>query len=215
MMGLVYKDLLVQRKTLLYYLTFLAVYCVLVVAGAFDSTILSVFLVVVGTLVPMTTLSYDEQARWNAFAAALPRGRERMVGGKYVLVLLVCGAGCVVTLVLTGALALLDRSVPPLSETVAAALACAAAGVFINCVALPLIFKLGEERSRAVYLSLIVLLFGGLMLATQVLTDGGFQLPQPPDWAAGLLPLLATAGLAAVFGASWAISLRICRGKEY
>ena len=215
MMGLVYKDLLVQRRTLLYYLAFLAVYCVLVAAGAFDSTILSVFLVVVGTLVPMTSLSYDEQARWNAFAAALPRGRERMVGGKYVLVLLVCGAGCVITLALTGALALLGRPTPPLAETAAAALACAAAGVFINCVALPLIFKLGVERSRAVYLSLFVLLFGGLMLATQMLADSGFQPPRPPAWMTGLLPLLAAAALAAVFGASWAISLRICRNKEY
>lgn len=215
MIGMVYKDLLVQRKTLLYYLAFLGVYCVMVVAGAFDSTILSVFLVVVGTLVPMTTLSYDEQARWNAFAAALPRGRERMVGSKYVLVLLVCGVGCVITLALTGLLALLGRPVPPLPEALTVALACTASGVFINCVALPLIFKLGVERSRAVYLSLFVLIFGGMMLVTQMMDSGGFQLPQPPAWLIGLLPLLAAAVLAAVFAVSWAISLHICRNKEY
>ena len=77
MMGLVYKDIMVQGRTLRYYLIFMLVYVVLVFAGVFDTFILGTFAVVMAMLLPMSSMAYDDQVKWDAYAAAAPGGRKR------------------------------------------------------------------------------------------------------------------------------------------
>ena len=70
MIGMVCKDILVLRKQMLYYLFFIAVYTVLVVAGVFPPSILPAVMVIIGMLLPMSSFGFDDQAHWEKFAAA-------------------------------------------------------------------------------------------------------------------------------------------------
>ena len=54
MMGLVYKDFLVMRKQLSYYLIFVVLYAGLTVAGVFTPFILPGIVVLVGMMLPMS-----------------------------------------------------------------------------------------------------------------------------------------------------------------
>ena len=65
MIGFVYKDLLVLRRQVLLYLFFVGVYAALVVSGVFGPYILPALLVVIGLMLPMSSMSYDDLARWD------------------------------------------------------------------------------------------------------------------------------------------------------
>ena len=56
MMGLVYKDFLVMRKQLSYYLIFVVLYAGLTVAGVFTPFILPGIVVLVGMMLPMSSV---------------------------------------------------------------------------------------------------------------------------------------------------------------
>ena len=92
MFGFVCKDFLVGRKNILYYFGFLVIYGVLSAMGVFPYSVLAGLVALVGLMLPMSSFAYDDQARWEKFAAATPAGRRGVVGGKYLFALL-CTAG--------------------------------------------------------------------------------------------------------------------------
>ena len=91
MSGLILKDLLVLRKQGKSYLLIIGIYMVLAFVGVFDYSILSTMMVVLTMMLPMATFSYDELARWDKFAAAMPVGRSGIVKAKYLMALAVIG----------------------------------------------------------------------------------------------------------------------------
>lgn len=214
MMGLVYKDFMVQGKTLRYYLIFMLVYVVLVFARVFDAFILGTFSVIMGMILPMSSLAYDDQIKWDAYAAAAPDGRKKLVGGKYLFtlaVLVFSGAAALVLMLLLAALGRTDMAV---SELLLSLAGCVGAGALINSVTLPLIFKFGAEKSRAVSLGVFVVVFGGVMLVSTLLEDK-VALPALPGWLVGALPVVLTLALLIALCISFIVSLHICEKKEY
>ena len=95
MFGFVCKDFLVGRKNSLYYFGFLVIYGVLSAAGVFPYSVLSGMVALVGLMLPMSSFAYDDQARWEKFAAATPAGRRGVVQGKYLFALLCTAAAAV------------------------------------------------------------------------------------------------------------------------
>ncbi len=214
MMGLVYKDIMVQGRTLRYYLIFMLVYVVLVFAGVFDTFILGTFAVVMAMLLPMSSMAYDDQVKWDAYAAAAPGGRKKVVAGKYLFTLGVVLASGAAALILMLALYVLGRTEMPMGELLITLGACMEVGLLINSVILPLIFKFGAEKSRAISLGVFVVIFGGGMLLISMMEKGG-SFPALPVWLVSALPVVLTLGLLIALCLSFAVSLHICEKKEY
>ena len=76
MTGLMRKDLLVLRKQLRTYLIFLVIYGALSVAGLFPLAAVAAVIQILMVMLPISAFSFDEIARWDRYAAALPGGRE-------------------------------------------------------------------------------------------------------------------------------------------
>ena len=89
-----------MRKQLSYYLIFVVLYAGLTVAGVFTPFILPGIVVLVGMMLPMSSVGYDDQARWDKYAAATPAGRAGMVAARYLSALIVLVAGSALILVL-------------------------------------------------------------------------------------------------------------------
>ena len=96
-----------MRKQLSYYLIFVVLYAGLTVAGVFTPFILPGIVVLVGMMLPMSSVGYDDQARWDKYAAATPAGRAGMVAARYLSALIVLVAGSALILVLMLVLGLL------------------------------------------------------------------------------------------------------------
>ena len=196
MIGMVCKDILVLRKQMLYYLFFIAVYTVLVVAGVFPPSILPAVMVIIGMLLPMSSFGFDDQAHWEKFAAATPAGRRDIVAGKYLFALLSVGVTALLVLALMAALAVLGLAECAAAETLFSMLVCIALSLIFNAITLPVLLKFGAEKSRLISILLFVAIFGGILLLGQF--AGALENIVLPAWfflaLPGLLVLLAIGG---------------------
>ncbi len=196
MMGMVYKDFLVQRKQLGYYIAFFIIYTVLAVMEIMPTAIMYTMTVLIGMMLPMSTFAYDDLARWNKYAAATPAGRRGIVAGKYVFSLLAILAAAAVSALLLTAVVVLKPELGPLDEGLIGLLICVLIAMIIDAVMLPVLVKFGAEKSRVISIIIFVAIFGGILLLGQLAeTLEGIVIPA---WfilaLPGLLALLAIGG---------------------
>lgn len=93
MTGLMMKDALVMRKTLRLYALFLLFYSGLAVLGVFPMSMALAMVEVIVMVLPISSFSYDEAAKWDRYAAVLPVGRTAVVKARYLFLLLVLLGG--------------------------------------------------------------------------------------------------------------------------
>lgn len=99
MTGLMMKDALVMRKTLRLYALFLLFYSGLAVLGVFPMSVALAMVEVIVMVLPISSFSYDEAAKWDRYAAVLPVGRTAVVKARYLFLLLVLLAAAAIGLV--------------------------------------------------------------------------------------------------------------------
>ena len=101
MTGLMMKDALVMRKTLRLYALFLLFYSGLAVLGVFPMSMALAMVEVIVMVLPISSFSYDEAAKWDRYAAVLPVGRTAVVKARYLFLLLVLLAAAAIGLVVS------------------------------------------------------------------------------------------------------------------
>lgn len=213
MTGLIMKDFLVMRKTLKGYALFLVLYALLAALGVFSLSVFTSTFQIIVMMLPISAFSYDELAKWDRFALALPLGQRAIVGARYLFTLLMSLGSTAFGLLACVILSLARRE--SLRENLAAVLICLTLGLFIADVMLPLCYKMGPERARP-YLYLVVFLpmlffFGSYKLGLFDQLDQSFR---SAGMAAVFFILLSLAVLAGL-GVSYLISCRVVKQKEY
>lgn len=146
MTGLMIKDALVMRKTLRLYALFLLFYSGLAVLGVFPMSMALAMVEVIVMVLPISSFSYDEAAKWDRYAAVLPVGRTAVVKARYLFLLLVLLAAAAIGLVGSILASLLARE--DLGELLATLLVSMGLGLMIADIMLPVVYQLGPERAR-------------------------------------------------------------------
>ena len=214
MIGLVWKDILVMRKTLKAYSLFLAFYFIMAVMGVFEISLVIAMLQVMLLMLPISAFAYDEQAKWNRYALTFPLGRKAVVGSRYLFSLLTALAASACGLLVCVFTSLMGQG--QLAENLATVLASLGLGLFIVDIMLPLCYKLGPERARP-YLYAVVFF---PVIALFLISKLGFQMDLsyldrlPTASVLGLFTLIPLAALAGM-ALSWMISCRIMAEKEF
>ncbi len=91
MKGLLIKDLCVITKQLK---IFLVAIVVLSLLGGSSNSLLAMYF---GAILPLTSFSYDEKAKWNEFAVMMPFSKSELVLSKFLLgYLCIAGAALLV-----------------------------------------------------------------------------------------------------------------------
>lgn len=215
MFGFVLKDFYVMRKNINYYFGFLVLYGVLSAAGVFPYSVLAGLVALVGLMLPMSSFAYDDQARWDKFAAATPAGRRGVVGGKYLFALLGTAAASVLVAAILTAMALLGTVEAEVWwEPLAVVAACTCITLLLDSIFLPFLVKFGAEKARILSMLVFGVVFGGMALLA-LLVENGVTLPHIPEAVIVLLPWLLVAATVALFAGSYALSLGIYRKKEF
>lgn len=214
MIGMVCKDFLVLRRQLWYYLFFIVLYTALVVAKVFPSGILPVMVALIGLFLPMSSIGYDDQARWEKFAVATPAGRRGVVAGKYLFAILSIAAASALVLALMALLHALDLLEGDAAELPFTLPVCVGLSLLFNAFLLPLLLKFGAEKSRVISILIFLLIFGGAMLIRHLSggTDLTLRLPALQGRALPATLLLLSAAALAV---SYLVSLRIYARKAF
>ena len=155
MIGLILKDLFTLTRQALMYIVFIAVFSLM------PGYNMASFAVIMACMMPMTALAYDERSHWDRLAASMPYTTAQLVLSKYLmgLILMLCS-------VALGIIALpLQRLVNPdvsLPELLSVSLGALGAGMLIQGVLLPVMFRFGTEKARLFMLVLMGAVFAGI-----------------------------------------------------
>ena len=147
MTGLMMKDALVMRKTLRLYALFLLFYSGLAVLGVFPMSMALAMVEVIVMVLPISSFSYDEAAKWDRYAAVLPVGRTAVVKARYLFLLLVLLAAAAIGLVGSILASLLARE--DLGELLATLLVSMGLGLMIADIMLPVVLSAGAGAGPA------------------------------------------------------------------
>ncbi|WP_317321347.1 ABC-2 transporter permease [Subdoligranulum variabile] len=225
MKGLLYKDwALIAGGYKTNFLFLLVFYGLLTVVARM--TFLAYAMVFVVGMYASSTISMDENSRWDAYAHTLPVTPGQLVAVKYWLTLILTAASIPLSFVLIALIP--DPKPTPMEIALGLAAACAVTLFYFSFV-IPLSYKFGAAKARSwVSISLLVVAFGPVALFA--------LLPEsttaPIKNAASSLDATVTATwseaslVAAVVGAlllfslvcmviSWAISVRIYTRRTY
>lgn len=217
MTGLILKDILVMRRTIRTYVLFLAFYSLLAVFDIFPLSTVTAVTELIIMMLPLSAFSYDEYAKWDRYAAALPLGRRAVVGARYCFALLMAATATLFCLVLAVLLSIVQGADSLMGSLLSLAF-CLGYGLLVADILLPLCYKVGVERARPYMYVVIfvpaILLFGAYQLGLiSAETFAALEtLPEATLLAgAGLMALLPLLGM----GASYWISCRFLEGKEF
>ena len=221
MTGFILKDILCLRKVLRSYVLIFGVYALMVATGVWSVSVLVGFLSLMVTMLPFTCFNVDHAAKWDTYGLALPVSRNKIVGARYLALLLLL-AVCAVISLLVGAGMLLSGRGEDVSVTLLTALVCLGLGTLINAPMLPLIYWFGAERARIIFFALFfgvsglgtlwLVPMGGAEWLKAVInnTDAFYQ--SEAFVAAAALVFLAVS--LALLGVSYLISCAIYKRKE-
>lgn len=167
MTGLIKKDFYLSVSMFKSYVLVAAVFALLTLAGIYDISFFVTYMSVMCIMIPVNLFAYDEQARWDKYAAALPSGRAGVVKARYLFTVLVCLGSLLFALLLQLIVALVSGAQgQERVDLLLSGLFPAAYGCFMNAILLPLLFKFGSQKGR-IYLILALgvgvgVIFGGL-----------------------------------------------------
>ncbi len=169
MFGLIIKDFKNVFGMMIYYLILLALFLTITLLS--DNIYFYIGAVVFFTIsVPLSALAYDEKDNWDKFALAAGVSRKQLAVSRYLLALAV-----LFPLWLISFLLLLAEDLRSY-ENLSVVLMYGGISLLSTEIVLPLVFRIGTEKARLLYIIVIlaVLVLGGLF-AAWVETIGGMS----------------------------------------
>ena len=201
MKGLVWKDICTLLKQTKFILLLMVLFACL------PGYSMSAFAIFYGAMLPITALAYDERSKWDELAAMMPYSVKEIVGSKYVLGLLLVGSISALSIaarIVTGII----KATPFDAEGIMSTVILACLSLVLLMVDLPLMFRLGVEKGRIIY---ILLTCVGVVAGVSYIDQLMAVLDSMMVSTMLLIVLLVTAvGL----GVSYCISARIYRVRR-
>lgn len=165
MLGLIKKDFLIVKNNLKLIIIMLIMFFIMSLQGEFDITFVLPLIVV---MLFISTFSYDEFNKWDAYAITLPNGRKNIVKSKYIASLILVIGAIIVTFLLNYFVGLINNNLE-FDKIISSVLAIATGAIFIEAVMYPLIFKYGIEKGRIGLFALTFSIVGIVGLLSKVI----------------------------------------------
>lgn len=212
MTGLILKDFLTIKKTLIYMIVILLLFGG-VYSSLDNSYFVAFFVSILMVSIIISTMSYDEFYHWDRYAATLPLSRQQIVGAKYISALLLFALG-------TGIALMVGVTVPTLHsrfvEPADIAIICCApmVGMVGTAVVIPCYYRFGVQESRIVMMALYgvpsLLLVVVLKIAPELFENVTRIHIHPAALVAGIVAVVLAA-----LAVSFLVSVRIVERKEF
>ncbi|MCI9448641.1 MAG: ABC-2 transporter permease [Clostridiales bacterium] len=209
MKGLLIKEFYVIKKYFRFVFIMSAAFIAFAILGNNLSNIgfALTYPIMIGSLLPISLLSYDENFKWNTYAAALPVPKKSHVTVKY-LVEIICTAAmlalCTIPIVIYLSISGNSASVAPVLIQISVR---AVAAVISTAIFMPIVFKFGSQKARLMYILLVAIIMSvSVGLSSDFIKTISFE-PR----TAVLTAVILTAVLYVI---SWRISIKIYEKRD-
>lgn len=219
MIGLILKDLIIQKKMLLLSLVFVAAFIVMFQKMDNPGMMAAPIMIAITYLFVTNSCALDEKNRADIIINSLPVSRTEIVGARYISVLVFLAAAALLYMAETGFFRLLSLSSVLPAASPLWIFTGAATAVLILSIYLPMFFSMGFTKSRIFYFVLFFGVFFGLGPALNSITG-----PKDPTALLsviyeGMNPLVLgfTAGgtILLIFFLSFQLSCKLYRRREF
>ena len=221
MKGLLVKDF----KILMNQKKFMIMFCLVAIVLSFsmDSSFIVSYISMIGTILTLSTISFDYQDEGYSFLMTLPIKRGDYAVGKYAFTVL--GLACFwgISLVLQFASFFLQKTEFDLAETLLADICMLPLFIFIASVLIPIEIRFSPEKVRVVMFLFfgfaLVIAMGGKALLGMLEDKTGGQFLSKFETLDMVNPVLLILGLLALsiimLSVSMIISIRIMQKREF
>lgn len=204
MRGLLRKDIYVMWDQMRVLFVLAVVFSLLPWTAAFGST----YAMMLGFMLPFSTVGYDERCRWDKLASVLPYTPGQIVGSKYLLsgLMLLLSVG----VILLGQVSqgIIGRGGVDWREFAQMVGICVFLFGGLMLVSLPLLYRFGSAKGRWITLGAL-----GVLTLVGAALYGGLE-PHLTAGAAALAALLGAAAMAGLAVLSFRLSVRFYRKRR-
>ena len=165
MKGLIIKDILTLLKQVKVFIIMILILSFIPGGSA------SAFAICYSALLPVTALAYDERSKWDKFSAMLPYSTQDIVLSKYLLGYFFVFAATLLSLIGQVGFNLIRRTAIT-GEMFYELLFVVCIGLLIQSINLPLMFKIGVEKGRILFIIItVVFIIGGTALSDMLVKN--------------------------------------------
>ena len=216
MKGLLIKDILNMKnymKQLVLVLIFFIAYGIFLKNGTFVGTMITLML----SMQVITTMSYDEYAKWDKYALTMNINRKDIIISKYIFFTISIIIGIVVGITTSIAINQIAKLDTGMNEIIVTSIVVPCVFAILFSIIIPVVFKTGVEKGRIV---MILILFIPAILVgaiVKISEKANITMPSPSNLEIlmkfGVLGLVLLTILAVFI--SYKVSLSIYNKKEF
>ena len=216
MKGLLIKDILNLRnymKQLILVFVFFIAYGIFLKNGTFVGTMITLML----SMQVITTMSYDEYAKWDKYALTMNINRKDIIISKYIFFTISIIIGIVVGITTSIAINQIAKLDTGMNEIIVTSIVVPCVFAILFSIIIPVVFKTGVEKGRIVMMLILfipAILVGAIVKISE---KANITMPSPSNLEIlmkfGVLGLVLLTILAVFI--SYKVSLSIYNKKEF
>lgn len=163
MLGFIRKDLAMIKSNFKILGLLTIVYSLMGLFGEMDISFILPFMSV---MIMISTFSYDNYNKWDAYVITLPNGRKNSVKAKYVSTLFTIMIASILTLSLAFVIAYVNTKMINYEQILVSMLGTIFGTILVLSIMYPIIYKFGIEKARIITFVIIFVFFivGGFLL---------------------------------------------------
>ncbi len=154
MLGFIKKDLLMIKSNFKLLGILLILYTVL---GLLEKTDISFILPFMSVMIMISTFSYDNYNKWDAYSISLPNGRKNSVKSKYIATILMIILISIITTILSFIVSYTNTKSINYEQILVSMFGSIFGTLLVLTFMYPIIYKLGVEKAR---ISIFLIIFG-------------------------------------------------------
>ena len=176
-----------------------------------EPSFLSGMIILIMSMLPITSFSYDQHAKWDLFSQTLPVSRKQLVMSKYVLGIISIVAGAILAILLNVAVLLVKSLEVDIWYLILANTLIALVALLYLSILIPLVYKFGVEKSRL--LTIVVLAIPSVLAI--LLSKAGVSIPVLDEITPAIVVAIGLVFVICAMLISYVISVRIYMNKEF
>lgn len=215
MRGLIIKDVINLRKNIKIFGILIILYGGMSMMTE-DTSFFGSIMTMLFAILTLSIYSYDDMAKWDAYALTMPITKDEVVQGKYFMMLSLTLIGAIVGGVFTIVINVI-RHTTSIFNGFGVIGAGAAIVIFFYCIIMPFVTKLGVEKARLIFFMVYAIPFVVVMAISKIV---GKVTPEMPDWFKKLVEflieyvyLIVPLMIALALAISYTISIKVYRKK--
>ena len=210
MIGFIKKDLAMIKSNFKLLGVLIVIYAIMGLMNKMDISFILPFMCV---MIMISSFSYDNYNKWDAYSISLPNGRKNSVKSKYITTILMTLIVSIITIILSFIISYVNTQTINYEQILVTIFGTIFGTLLVLTIMYPIIYKFGVEKAR---IGIFILVFGiviiGSLLATYVdLSNILKVLTFLEDY---LIIILIVIAIIMVY-VSYLISLRINLKKEF